>query len=161
MTNQEIYDLYKQGKLKNEDLYKATDYLSYFVKYYNKIAEKDINKFVSNELLPEINNYVKNYMDDKFSYIETPDDLEDLEYAEVEEDLINETKQILNNLITDNSSEYDFTDVKKDLNEDLLYTIVESAFIDYKEMLIEKFNEEFDRRDFFDDYYSNEEDNLF
>lgn len=125
------------------------------------MTEKDINKFVSNELLPEINNYVKNYMDDKFSYIETPDDLEDLEYAEVEEDLINETKQILNNLITDNSSEYDFTDVKKDLNEDLLYTIVESAFIDYKEMLIEKFNEEFDRRDFFDDYYSNEEDNLF
>ena len=125
------------------------------------MTENDINKFVSNELLPEINNYVKNYMDDKFSYIETPDDLEDLEYAEVEEDLINETKQILNNLITDNSSEYDFTDVKKDLNEDLLYTIVESAFIDYKEMLIEKFNEEFDRRDFFDDYYSNEEDNLF
>ena len=125
------------------------------------MTEKDINKFVSNELLPEINNYVKNYMDDKFSYIETPDDLEDLEYAEVEEDLINETKQILNNLIADNSSEYDFTDVKKDLNEDLLYTIVESAFIDYKEMLIEKFNEEFDRRDFFDDYYSNEEDNLF
>lgn len=125
------------------------------------MTEKDINKFVSNELLPEINNYVKNYMDDKFSYIETPDDLEDLEYAEVEEDLINETKQILNNLITDNSSEYDFTDVKKDLNEDLLYTIVESAFIDYKEMLIEKFNEEFDRQDFFDDYYSNEEDNLF
>ena len=125
------------------------------------MTEKDINKFVSNELLPEINNYVKNYMDDKFSYIETPDDLEDLEYAEVEEDLINETKQILNNLITDNSSEYDFTDVKKDLNEDLLYTIVESAFIDYKEMLIEKFNEEFDRRDFFDEYYSNEEDNLF
>lgn len=125
------------------------------------MTEKDINKFISNELLPEINNYVKNYMDDKFSYIETPDDLEDLEYAEVEEDLINETKQILNNLITDNSSEYDFTDVKKDLNEDLLYTIVESAFIDYKEMLIEKFNEEFDRRDFFDDYYSNEEDNLF
>ena len=125
------------------------------------MTEKDINKFVSNELLPEINNYVKNYIDDKFSYIETPDDLEDLEYAEVEEDLINETKQILNNLITDNSSEYDFTDVKKDLNEDLLYTIVESAFIDYKEMLIEKFNEEFDRRDFFDDYYSNEEDNLF
>lgn len=129
--------------------------------FFKKMTEKDINKFVSNELLPEINNYVKNYMDDKFSYIETPDDLEDLEYAEVEEDLINETTQILNNLIIDNSSEYDFTDVKKDLNEDLLYTIVESAFTDYKEMLIEKFNEEFDRQDFFDDYYSNEEDNLF
>lgn len=130
-------------------------------KYFFKMTEKDINKFVSNELLPEINNYVKNYMDDKFSYIETPDDLEDLEYAEVEEDLISETTQILNNLIIDNSSEYDFTDVEKDLNEDLLYTIVESAFTDYKEMLIEKFNEEFDRQDFFDDYYSNEEDNLF
>ena len=33
-----LLNLYKQGKLKNEDLYKATDYLSYFVKYYNKIV---------------------------------------------------------------------------------------------------------------------------
>lgn len=125
------------------------------------MTDKDINKFVSNELLPEINNYVKNYLDDKFSYIETPDDLEDLEYAEIEEDLLSEAKHILNNLIIDNSSDYDFTNVENDLNEDLLYTIIESAFTDYKEMLLEKYNEEFDRQDFFDDYYSNEEDNLF
>lgn len=39
-----LLNLYKQNKLKEEDLYKATDYLSYFKKYYNKIEQKDINK---------------------------------------------------------------------------------------------------------------------
>lgn len=125
------------------------------------MTQKDINKFVSNELLPEINNCVKDYLEDKFSYIENTDDLEDLEYAEVEDDLISEAKSLLNSLIIDNSNEYDFTNIENDLNDDLLYTIVESAFTDYKEMLIERYNEEFDKQDFFDDYYSNEEDNLF
>ena len=53
-----LLNLYKQGKLKNEDLYKATDYLSYFVKYYNKIAEKDINKLPD---LPSLYNVIKPY----------------------------------------------------------------------------------------------------
>ena len=53
-----LLNLYKQGKLKNEDLYKATDYLSYFVKYYNKITEKDINKLPD---LPSLYNIIKPY----------------------------------------------------------------------------------------------------
>lgn len=53
-----LLNLYKQGKLKNEDLYKATDYLSYFVKYYNKITEKDINKIPD---LPSLYNVIKPY----------------------------------------------------------------------------------------------------
>ena len=32
-----LLGIYLKGNLKTEDLYKATDYLSYFVKYYNKI----------------------------------------------------------------------------------------------------------------------------
>lgn len=53
-----LLNLYKQGKLKNEDLYKATDYLSYFVKYYNKIENKDINKIPD---LPSLYNIIKPY----------------------------------------------------------------------------------------------------
>lgn len=53
-----LLNLYKQGRLKNEDLYKATDYLSYFVKYYNKITEKDINKIPD---LPSLYNVIKPY----------------------------------------------------------------------------------------------------
>ena len=53
-----LLNLYKQGRLKNEDLYKATDYLSYFVKYYNKITEKDINKLPD---LPSLYNIIKPY----------------------------------------------------------------------------------------------------
>ena len=55
-----LLNLYKQGKLKNEDLYKATDYLSYFVKYYNKIAENLImilpNDWEKVVLYTQINN---------------------------------------------------------------------------------------------------------
>ena len=121
----------------------------------------EFNKFVSDELLPEINSFVENYITDKFSYIENSEDLEDLEYTEIDEDLINEAKSTVNNLINELSNEYDFSNIDDFLTDELLYTIVESAFIDYKEMLIEKYNEEFDRLEFYDDYYSNEEDNLF
>lgn len=55
-----LLNLYKQGKLKNEDLYKATDYLSYFVKYYNKIVDKDINKLPD---LSSLYNVIKPYKD--------------------------------------------------------------------------------------------------
>ena len=53
-----LLNLYKQGKLKKEDLYKASDYLSYFVKYYNKVTEKDINKISD---LPSLYNVIKSF----------------------------------------------------------------------------------------------------
>lgn len=51
-----LLNLYKQNKLKDEDLYKATDYLSYFVKYYNRIENKDINKISD---LPSLFNVIR------------------------------------------------------------------------------------------------------
>lgn len=53
-----LLNLYKQNKLKNEDLYKAKDYLSYFVKYYNKVSEKDINKISD---LPSLYNIIQQF----------------------------------------------------------------------------------------------------
>lgn len=46
-----LLNLYQKGALKNEDLYKAKDYLSTFVKFNAKINQKDINKYSS---LPEL-----------------------------------------------------------------------------------------------------------
>ena len=46
-----LLNLYQKGALKNEDLYKAKDYLSTFVKFNTKINQKDINKYSS---LPEL-----------------------------------------------------------------------------------------------------------
>lgn len=40
-----LLGLYKKGSLKLEDLYKVTEDLKYFVKYYNKIEDKDINHY--------------------------------------------------------------------------------------------------------------------
>ena len=55
-----LLKLWVNKKLMLEDLYKATEYLSYFVKYNNRIEIKDINKYHS---LPELYNIVKVFMD--------------------------------------------------------------------------------------------------
>ena len=55
-----LLKLWVNKKLMLEDLYKATEYLSYFVKYNNRIEVKDINKYHS---LPELYNIVKVFMD--------------------------------------------------------------------------------------------------
>ena len=56
-----LLNLYKNGKLKNEDLYKATDYLEAFHKFKNKIKERDIRKYNS---LAELYKTVKQFIDD-------------------------------------------------------------------------------------------------
>lgn len=53
--------LYKNGNLKMEDLYKASEYLSYFVKFNARIQDKDINHYTS---LPALYNAVKPFIDD-------------------------------------------------------------------------------------------------
>ena len=54
-----LLSLYLNRKLKIEDLYKAKEYLSYFIKYYNVINDKDINKCKS---LSDLYNVVAYYM---------------------------------------------------------------------------------------------------
>ena len=55
-----LLKLYMSKSLIIEDLYKAKEYLSYFIKYNNRIDVKDINKYRS---LPELYNVVKVFMD--------------------------------------------------------------------------------------------------
>lgn len=118
----------------------------------------DINKLVEKEILPEINCYIQDYLEDKFGYIESSEDLEDLEYAEVDDDLVEAVKNDIYELIDDVSNEYDLSSVDdKEINNEILYQIIDSSFNDWKEMLLEKYRDEFDKIDYFDEYYSNEE----
>lgn len=55
-----LLSIYKKGDLKLEDLYKATEYLTLFNKYYNKIEQKDINSY---KTLPELFAIVKPFKD--------------------------------------------------------------------------------------------------
>lgn len=55
-----LLSLYIGGRLKLEDLYKAKEYLTYFVKYNNRVEVKDINKYKS---LVDLYNVVKVFMD--------------------------------------------------------------------------------------------------
>ena len=54
-----LLNIYNNGRLKLEDLYKATEYLTYFSKYINRIEEKDINKYKS---LADLFNVVQPYI---------------------------------------------------------------------------------------------------
>ena len=54
-----LLSLYLNRKLKIEDLYKAKEYLSYFIKYYNVLQVKDINKYKS---LIDLYNVISQYM---------------------------------------------------------------------------------------------------
>jgi hypothetical protein len=54
-----LLSLYMNRELQLEDLYKATTYLKYFIKYYNVINDKDINKCKS---LSDLYNIVAYYM---------------------------------------------------------------------------------------------------
>lgn len=115
----------------------------------------DDNDFLNNEVLPKINSIVENYFDSEYSYINCEEDLEDLEDAEVTEELINDVKSSLNKLISECEEDYDFSIIdNKKLDDDELFRLVESAFIDYKEILLNQYAEEFDRENYLDEYYS-------
>ena len=54
-----LLSLWLNRKMQLEDLYKANEYLSYFIKYYNVIQVKDINKYKS---LQDLYNVVSQYI---------------------------------------------------------------------------------------------------
>lgn len=65
-----LLSLYNKGTLKTEDLYKATDYLRYFVKYFNKVGERDIHKYGS---LQQLYGAIRQFKDaeEKGNYVAT------------------------------------------------------------------------------------------
>lgn len=119
----------------------------------------DINDFVTKEVLPLINKNVQNFLDSEYSYIECEEDLDDLETAEVQEDLMNDIRKEIYNLIKECKNDYEFSEVdNKEIDDDELFNLVDSAFFDYKEMLMRKYADQFEREEYFDEYYSNDED---
>lgn len=61
-----LLSLYQRKKLNLEDLYKATEYLTYFNKYNKQLDEKDINKYKS---LPELYNALKDIINNENDYV--------------------------------------------------------------------------------------------
>ena len=110
------------------------------------------NEFVSNEVLPEITSIVSNYLESEYSYIENEEDLEDLDAAEITDELIDEVLKSLKKLIKTCSSDYGFE--KSDINPEDVMPMIESAYFDYKDIMYERFNEKFEKEDYLDEYYS-------
>ena len=118
----------------------------------------NLDNFVTSEVLPEINNLVQNYLDSEFSYIENEDDLEDLENAEVSDELFSEIEKDLYKLVKELKEEYDFSMVnEKTYPKEELLSMIESSFSDCKEIMIQEYQEKFEKEDYFDEYYSNQD----
>jgi len=115
----------------------------------------DLNDFVTKEVLQDINSTVSNYIDSEFGYIENEEDLEDLEYSEVSPELVENVIDSLYRLVSDCSDDYDFSKVDdKTFKYDDVASLVESSYADYKEIRIQQLQEEFDKEEYFDEYYS-------
>jgi hypothetical protein len=116
----------------------------------------EINDLLSKEILPQINDIISNFLEDKFSYIENEEDLEDLEDYEVDDELIDIVKSGIYDVIAEVKDDYkeELSKVDEDINENELINMIESSVNDYKDIMAERIREEFDKEDFFEDYYS-------
>lgn len=115
----------------------------------------DLNDFVTKEVLQDINSTVSNYIDSEFGYIENEEDLEDLEYSEVPPELVENVINSLYKLVSDCSDDYDFSKVDdKTFKYDDIASMVESSYADYKEIRIQQLQEEFEKDEYFEEYYS-------
>ena len=115
----------------------------------------DHNEFVSKAVLREINNTVINYMDSEYSYVDCDEDLEDLENAEVTQQLVDEVAVNLIDLANDVKDEYDFSKIdEKTFPIESLWNMVESSFNDYRDIMIEQITDKLERASYIDDYYS-------
>ena len=84
-----LLKIYKNKNLKLEDLYKATDYLTTFDKYKNKLDTTDINKLNS---LPDLYKTIEKVLENEEEYLSNK---EEDELAKQESEKVYETDDIL------------------------------------------------------------------
>lgn len=120
-----------------------------------KLHTKNVNdEFIDNELIPLIETEVAYYIDEELRYIETIDELEELENTNCPEDLkidiMEKISQEQISVISDYGEELDvdnFTD--EDINN-MIENTIESIYEDTKNEKVQIKREVFEREDFFD-----------
>lgn len=120
-----------------------------------KLHAKNVNdEFMDNELIPLIETEVAYYIDEELRYIETIDELDELENTNCPEDLkidiMEKISQEQISIISDYGEELDvdnFTD--EDINN-MIENIIESIYEDTKSEKVQIKRDVFEREDFFD-----------
>lgn len=120
-----------------------------------KLHTKNVNdEFMDNELIPLIETEVAYYIDEELRYIETIDELEELENTNCPEDLkidiMEKISQEQISVISEYGEELDvdnFTD--EDINN-MIENTIESIYEDIKSEKVQIKREVFEREDFFD-----------
>lgn len=120
-----------------------------------KLHTKNVNdEFMDNELIPLIETEVAYYIDEELRYIETIDELEELENTNCPEDLKIDIMEKISQEQISSISEYgeeldvdNFTD--EDINN-MIENTIESIYEDIKSEKVQIKREVFEREDFFD-----------
>lgn len=120
-----------------------------------KLQTKNVNdEFMDNELIPLIETEVAYYIDEELRYIETIDELDELENTNCPEDLkidiMEKISQEQISVISEYGEELDvdnFTD--EDINN-MIENTIESIYEDIKSEKVQIKREVFEREDFFD-----------
>ena len=89
---------------------------------------------------------VRNILESEFSYIESPEDVYDLESYNYDDDLYNEAYAEGMLAVKDNIDDYEFENNEEEIEEEL-GTIIDNVFEEVKNELISKYNERFEIED--------------
>lgn len=108
--------------------------------------------FIKDELIPLVETLISEYIDDDMRYVETSDELEEIEFMncpdELRETIFNEVSNLINECIDD----YDIiSDINKEEYEDKIGAIIDEKFEEIKKEKIDIRREDFDRLDYFED----------
>ena len=111
--------------------------------------------FISNELKPCIDNLVCNYIDEEIEYAESMEELDEIEYMNCPEELMEEILEEVHDLILECLDDYDIITISEDDFEYKIGAIVDDEFEKIKNKKLEIRREDFEKLDYFeeeDDY---------
>jgi hypothetical protein len=112
----------------------------------------DDDTFLKSELIPFIQAMISDYIIEELSYVETVDDLDEIEYMNCPEDLRDNILDNVNDFILECIDDYDvITNISKDDYEEKIDSIIEDVFEDVKKNEIQFRRDDFDRLDYFEE----------
>lgn len=89
---------------------------------------------------------ISNYLESEFSYIESSEDIYDLESYNCDDDLFNEAYNEGMLAVKDNIDDYDFENNEAEIEDDLS-ALIDNIFEEAKDDIISKYREKFEMED--------------
>ena len=104
-------------------------------------------KNISQDLTAFLTKKFKTYFECEYNYIEYPEDLEDLELAVCDEELLEETFDEVMSILEDNEDSYDFETCNKEELEEDIYVLIDDVFYKVRDEQVDIYREKFEMED--------------